>query len=168
VFSSEEIIERIGNITTNPLKGLKVAPYYGCMSLRPPKVTDVADCENPDTMERIITATGADIVGWSFRSICCGGGLSLSRTDIVKKMMLRIFEMADEAQADCLVTSCPMCHANLDTRMEEISTEYSRDFSIPVLYFSEMIGLAMGMNSKKWFKRHIISPVKMLKEKELM
>ena len=169
VFSSENIIENIKNLTVNPLSNLKVAAYYGCMSLRPPKVTGAKDCENPDILERIIKAVGADVIGWSFRTICCGGGLSLSRTDIARKMMLRILDMAEEAGADCLVTSCPMCQTNLDTRMKEISKEFSRDFHIPVLYFSELIGLALGSrNIKKWFRCHLVNPVKVLKEKGLL
>lgn len=169
LVSTEDIIEKIQNFTVKPLTNLKVAPYYGCMSMRPPKVTGVKDWENPDIMERIIKAVGAETIEWSFRTICCGGGLSLSRTDIARKMMLRILDMAEEAGADCLVTSCPMCQTNLDTRMKEISKEFSRDFYIPVLFFSELIGLALGSRDvKKWFRRHLVNPTKVLKERGLL
>lgn len=168
-LSSQDVIEKIENLITKPLTNLKVAAYYGCMSLRPPKVTGISDSENPGIMEKVISAVGAELVEWSFGTICCGGGLSLSRTDIARKMMFRILDMAEEADVDCLVTSCPMCQANLDTRMKEISKEYSRNFNIPVLFFSELIGLALGSKkAKKWFKNHLVNPVKILKQKGLI
>ena len=83
--------------------------------------------------------------------------------------MFRILDMAEESGVDCLVTSCPMCQANLDLRMKEISKEFSRNFNIPVLYFSELIGLALGSRSaKKWFKNHLVNPVKILKQRGLI
>lgn len=168
-LSSDDIVKKIEDLTVKPLNELRVAPYYGCMSLRPPGITDVKDCEDPDIMERIISATGAQVVEWSFRTVCCGGGLSLSRTDIARKMMLRIFEMAEEAEADCLVTACPMCQANLDTRMKEICSEFSRNFYIPVLFFSELIGLALGAGKiRKWLGHHLVDPSKILKKRGLL
>lgn len=169
VFSDETILEKLESMVVKPLNGLKVATYYGCMSLRPPKITDIKNCENPDSMENIMKAIGADIIDWSFRTVCCGGSLSLSRIDISTKMMFRIFDMADEAEIDCLVTSCPLCQTNLDTRMKDISKAYSRNFNIPILYFSELMGFAMGSKKAKgWFKKHLVNPMKILKKRGLM
>ena len=165
VLSDDAVLEEIKNSLKKPLSSLKVAAYYGCMSLRPPEIVDSEDCENPRSMEKIFTALGAEVVDWSFKSICCGGSLVLSRTDIVRKLVSRIFTMAGELEVDCLVTSCPMCQSNLDTRMNEIPG----NFNIPVLFISEIIGLALDSSDiNKWFKKHIVNPGKIFKKRGLM
>ena len=93
----------------------------------------------------------------------------MTRTDIVRKLNDRLLSMAMEAEADCLVTGCPMCQANLDTRQEELEKETGKKYNLPILYFTELMGLALGhRHTKKWFKRHITDPIKVLSAKGLL
>ena len=93
----------------------------------------------------------------------------MTRTDIVKKLTQRLLSMARDAEADCIVTGCPMCHSNLDTRQGELKKKAREDEALPVLYFTELIGLALGHRDvKKWLGRHITDPIKVLSKKGLM
>ena len=112
---------------------------------------------------------GADPIPWSYKTDCCGASLVMTRTDIVKKLTERLLSMAKEAEADCLVTGCPMCHANLDTRQGELEKETGKSYDLPILYFTELMGLALGHRDvKKWLGRHITDPMKVLSAKGLM
>ncbi len=112
---------------------------------------------------------GADPVPWSYKTDCCGASLVMTRTDIVKKLNDRLLSMAKEAEADCLVTGCPMCQANLDTRQVELEKETGKKFNLPILYFTELMGLALGHRDvKKWLGRHITNPIKILRGRGLI
>ena len=126
-------------------KDLKIASYYGCLLLRPPKVLKFDDPENPTSMEEIVEATGATSVDWELKTNCCGGGFTLSRTDVVLKLTNDILECAADAGADAIAVACPMCHANLDMRQKKIGKEYKRKYDIPIVYISELIGLALDL-----------------------
>jgi heterodisulfide reductase subunit B len=168
-FCDEAILEEVKKKLTKPLSGLKIACYYGCLTVRPPKVTGIQEYENPRHMDRLMKLLGADPVPWSYKTDCCGASLVMTRTDIVKKLNDRLLSMAMEAEADCLVTGCPMCQANLDTRQGELEKETGKKYNLPILYFTELMGLALGhRDAKKWFRRHITNPIKVLKDKGLM
>ena len=143
-YSMDEIAEK----QKKKPEGLKVASYYGCLLVRPPKVLKFDDPENPKTMDEIVTAIGAEAVDWEFKTSCCGGGFTLSRTDVVVKLTNDILEGAVEAGANAIAVACPMCHANLDMKQNNIEKEYGRRFNIPIVYISELIGLALGLNPK--------------------
>jgi heterodisulfide reductase subunit B len=169
LFCDEAISEEMRKKRIKPLSGLKVACYYGCLTVRPPKVTGIREYENPQHMDRLMKLLGADPVPWSYKTDCCGASLVMTRTDIVRKLNERLLSMAMEAEADCLVTGCPMCHANLDTRQEELEKETGKKYDLPILYFTELMGLALGhRDAKKWFSRHITDPIKVLSAKGLM
>jgi heterodisulfide reductase subunit B len=120
-------------------------------------------------MDHLMKLLGAEPIPWSYKTDCCGASLVMTRTDIVRKLSQRLLSMAKEAEADCLVTGCPMCQANLDTRQDELEKETKEKYDLPILYFTELMGLAMGHKDvKKWFRRHIVDPVKMLRAKRLM
>lgn len=136
--------EMVNNLKKTP-KNLKVASYYGCLLVRPPKVLQFDDPENPKSMDEIVKAIGATPVEWEFKTNCCGGGFTLSRTDVVLKLTNDILEGAMEAGADAIAVACPMCHANLDMRQKNIEKEYKRRFNIPIVYISELIGLALDL-----------------------
>ncbi|MBU1669912.1 MAG: CoB--CoM heterodisulfide reductase iron-sulfur subunit B family protein [Actinobacteria bacterium] len=147
------------------LGGLKAVPYYGCLLVRPPEVCCCDSVENPTDLDRFLAALGAEVRPWSFKTDCCGGSLSLSRTDVVERLVNRLFERAEEAGANCIVTACPMCTANLEMRQKPSKFGFSIPHPIPVLYFTEMLGLAMGLpDAEEWFKAHIIDPHPLLKE----
>ncbi len=168
-FSETSILNAVREKTVMSLSGLKVVCYYGCLSVRPPQITAVRDYEDPQHMDRLMDLLGAEPLPWSYKTDCCGASLVMTRTDIVRKLSYGLLEMAKEAEADCLVTACPMCQTNLDTRQEEIGSEFGQKYDLPTFYFTELMGLAMGHRAvKKWLARHLTDPVKLLSSKGLI
>jgi len=164
-----ELLKKIRDKITKPLNGLRVACYYGCLSVRPPKMTDAKNPENPQNMDRLMEVLGAQSIPWSFKTDCCGGSLALTRIDIVRRLVNRLFLMAVEAGADCIVTACPLCQANLDTREAEAAQVFQQNYNLPVYYFTELLGLAMGLSGiDSWLGRHIVNPRGLLEEKGLL
>lgn len=148
-------LEEVKAKVARKLKGLKVASYYGCLMVRPPEVCRYDDVENPVTMDQLVKALGAEPVEWSYKTDCCGGNLTLARPEHVVRLSDRLMAAAKEAGANCLVTACPECMANLDMR----STS-----GMPVFYFSELMGLAMRLpGADRWFKLHKIDPAPLLR-----
>ena len=138
--------------------------YYGCCLVRPPEITQFGDPENPRLMDDLMKALGAEVLDWSYKVECCGGDLALSRADIVTKLVGDICKAATEAGAAAIVTACPLCQANLDVRQPGSE-------KVPILYFSELLGLALGAEQrlvKSWLKRHLVSPKDLLKSQNLM
>ena len=164
IFANDVGVEEIEKRVKKPLKGLKLAAYYGCYLIRPPKISQLDDPENPTIMERILEAAGAETVDWTHKVECCGGNLMLSRTDMVVKLSTNVCDAAVKAGADAIVTACPLCQVNLDTRQAGAET-------IPVIQFSELLGLALGTEQKEvhsWFKKHIVDPSPVLKSAGLV
>ena len=134
------------------LNGLKVVPYYGCLLVRPPQVTQFDDPNHPRVMAALLNAIGAEVKPWSNATDCCGAGLSLSRADVVQKLVSRLAERAREAGADALVTACPLCQVNLEMRQ-------TSEPKMPAFYFTELLGLAFGLPEVgKWWSKHLIDP----------
>jgi heterodisulfide reductase subunit B len=168
-FCAEPILEEVKKKRTKPLAGLKVVCYYGCLTVRPPKLTGIRQYENPQHMDHLMECLGAEPIQWSYKTDCCGASLVMTRTDIIRKLGQRLLSMAKEAEADCVVTGCPMCQANLDTRQEELEKESGEKYDLTILYFTELMGLALGHKDvKKWLSRHITDPIKVLSNKGLM
>lgn len=168
-FCEEPLLEEIKKKKAKPLRGLKTVCYYGCLTVRPPKLTGIKEYENPLHMDRLMELLGAEPLPWSYKTDCCGASLVLTRTDIIRKLGQRLLSMALEAEADCIVTGCPMCQANLDTRQQELKKEDGGRYELPVLYFTELMGLALGHKDvKKWLGRHVTDPIKVLSRKGLM
>lgn len=167
-LTDSELMDKIKNLKKRPLAGLKVVCYYGCLLVRPPRVTGAKNYENPDEMDRLMKLLGAEPVPWSYKTDCCGGSLVLSRTDIVRRLVQKLLDKAMEAGAEAIVVACPLCQSNLDTRQEEISREAGKKYDLPVIYFTELVGLAMGhRDAGKWIKKHFVSPMKLLTSKGL-
>ncbi len=165
----EEVLTLIKQKVKTPLKGLKTVCYYGCLTVRPPRITDALNCEDPQAMDELMALLGADNRPWSYKTDCCGGGLMLSRTDIVVRLSGKLLQMAEEAGADCIVTACPLCQANLDTRQAEVSKTLGKNTHIPIFYFTELLGLALGSGEAgQWVKRHIVEPRTLLKDHNLL
>lgn len=168
-FCEEWMLEEVKRKKVKPLSGLKVVCYYGCLTVRPPKVTGIRDYENPHHMDRLMEWLGAEPIPWSYKTDCCGASLVMTRTDIVRNLGQKLLSMAKEAEADCLVTGCPMCQSNLDTRQDELEKEGGQKFDLPILYFTELMGLALGHRDvKKWLGRHLTDPTKVLNRKGLI
>jgi len=152
-----------------PLKGLKVACYYGCLLVRPREIVNFDDDENPQIMDRLIDALGAEAIEWDFKVSCCGASLPLSRHDIVLKLSNRILSQAKQLGADCVAVACPMCHSNLDAYQKEIEAEYKNRLDLPILYFTQLIGLALDFSPKQLhLGKHFTDPLPMLRGKGLI
>jgi heterodisulfide reductase subunit B len=126
----------------------KVACYYGCYLTRPPKLATCERAEDPQEMDDLLRLVGADPIDWAFKVECCGAGLSISRTDTVAELSGRILADAVHRGAQVLVVACPMCHTNLDLRRDAIAKRGRVHSAIPVLYVSQVIGLALGLDER--------------------
>lgn len=167
VLGKAEVLETIKHKVKRNLSGLKVACYYGCLLTRPQKI-DVPDAENPDSMDKICAAVGAEAVDWPHKTECCGAGFSISKTEIVIKLTHDILEMAKAARADCIAVACPLCQANLDMRQKRIENEYKTKFNLPVMYITQITGLALGIPGKNLgLDKLIVEPYELLKRKGL-
>lgn len=142
-------LETIGNAVKHSLNGLKVACYYGCLLVRPPEVVEFDDPENPTSLDRLVTAIGGESIDWPYKVECCGGGLSLSRTDVVIELANSILGMAESAGADCIAVSCPMCQVNLDLRQQDIKKQTGKNYQMPVVYITQLLGLGLGISPAK-------------------
>jgi heterodisulfide reductase subunit B2 len=169
MFHIDELLKRMKERIVKPLTGLKVVPYYGCLAVRPVEVVEPADPENPMQMDHILEALGAEVLSWPYKTDCCGGSMALTRTDLVMKLSRKLLDMALSVEADALVTLCPMCQANLDTRQADISRETGKQYQVPIIYVTELIGVALGSpNSAAWFEKHLVSPQSLLAAKGLI
>lgn len=147
-------LEKIRGRVKRPLKNLKTACYYGCALVRHPKITHFDDPENPQSMDRLMESLGAQPVGWSYKNDCCGADLALTHGDVVRELVGRIVLMSQEAGAHCIVTSCGLCQANLEMR---------QDLGVPIFYFTELMGVAFDVDGRdRWWKKHMISPKRLL------
>ncbi|MDD3023894.1 MAG: CoB--CoM heterodisulfide reductase iron-sulfur subunit B family protein [Syntrophomonadaceae bacterium] len=136
--------EKIADKVSNPLKGMKAACYYGCLLVRPKGHTGFDDDEDPQTMDKVVRALGAETVNWSHKTECCGAALATSRPDIGKKMIYEVIKNARAAGAECMVTACPLCMMNLDMRQAAVAKEYKIDLPMPVYYVTELLAIACG------------------------
>jgi len=150
--------ERISAEVRIPLNGLKIVTYYGCLLVRPPEITQFDDPDNPQVMAELLRATGVEVMPWSHATDCCGGSLSLSRSDVVQHLVGRLAERAREAGADAIVTACPLCQVNLEMRQ-------TNQPKIPAFYFTELLGLAFGLpEASGWWGKHLIDPRPVLEQ----
>ncbi|HOW26068.1 MAG TPA: CoB--CoM heterodisulfide reductase iron-sulfur subunit B family protein [Bacteroidales bacterium] len=139
-----------------PLKDLKVASYYGCQLIRPYATFD--DQWNPHTMDDIARAMGATPVDWPLKSRCCSGSMTSTMTDIGLRMNYVILKEAKSRGADVIITACPLCQFNLECFQGKISRKLKDDVRIPVMYFTQLMGLAMGIPAKKLGLKQMLSP----------
>jgi len=138
-------LDRIKAAVKKPLADLKIASYYGCLLVRPAEVMQFDDPENPTSMDQLVEAMGGVSLDWPHKVECCGGGLSMTRTDLVLKLSDSILEMAKQAGADCVVVACPMCQVNLDLRQIDIEKQMGRRHNMPILYITQLLGLCLGI-----------------------
>jgi len=141
-------IENIRSRVVRSLNGFRPACYYGCLLTRPPREVQFDDCENPGSMERLLTALGAEPVEWNFKTECCGAGMTLADEAIVLDLSHKILGNAAAHGANCIVVACPMCHVNLDMKQADIESRYGVRHDMVVYYLSDLVGLALGLDEK--------------------
>jgi len=142
VLRDEVGYEAIEEAVERPLEGLKVAPYYGCMLLRP-RGLGVDDPDHPRVMEELLSALGAEVVDHPYKVECCGSYLTAGRADVVEVRVAAIAGAAVQRGADLIATSCPLCQFNLDTRLSQAAGRRGTP-SIPSVYFTQLLALALG------------------------
>jgi heterodisulfide reductase subunit B len=168
LLTDPEVLELVQQRVKKPLAGLKAVCYYGCLLMRPPNVTGARNYETPEMMDQVFAALGGTPVPWSYKTECCGGGLALGRPDIVMKLTDKLCLQAQAAGAEAFVTACPMCQGNLDMRQQEAAKAFDRNYNLPVFYLSELAALSLGYpRSEAWWKKHLIDPRPLLREKGL-
>jgi heterodisulfide reductase subunit B len=154
-LSRADLLAKAAARLIRPLAGLTLACYYGCLSLRHPHVTDAPDWEQPRTLEHIVENLGARTVAWSHRTECCSGSLTMARPDIAEHLVADIVSAARRAGAEALVTDCPMCQANVETRQKKEPTAAG----LPVFFVSELMEAALtGVYPSRQQRTHLVAP----------
>jgi heterodisulfide reductase subunit B len=162
LLATPERLDALERKAFNELGGLSAVCYYGCLTVRPPDITRHPDPENPKSMDRLLERMGVEVRSWPYKTRCCGTSLAMTRTDIVVKLCDDIVGMARRAGADAIVTACPLCFVNIDTRQSE-------DEPLPVLYFTELMALYMDLDGwQRTLRRHKVSPMRLLRSKGVL
>ena len=147
VFVNDVGLEIISLYVKKPLEGLKIANYYGCQLVRPEKGFD--DKENPTSMENLFSTIGAEEVYFPYKLRCCGGMLMTTFEDAALKLSEEILDCAAENGADCIVTTCPLCQMNLEAYKNKINKKFNKNYKMPILFFSQVLGVAMGLSEEE-------------------
>jgi heterodisulfide reductase subunit B len=143
-----------------PLKGLKVAPYYGCQLVRP---NGFDDPESPHSLDELVASLGADVVPWQMKVQCCGSSLSMPEPEVALGLVNKILRNAKENGAQCLVTPCPLCQINLDAYQSLVNSYFKTNYNLPVLFVTQLIGVALGIKPNALaLSRNIVSPMRVL------
>lgn len=157
VFTTPEVLAQVDGKVRKELTGLKPACYYGCLLVRPPKVLGFDDAENPQSLDKAMETIGAKPVEWYFKNECCGASFGLSKSEIVVKLVGDIISNAKKQGANCIVTACPLCMTNLEMRQDAAGKLRGEDLTMPIFYFTELVGLAMEVPGvKKCFASHLV------------
>ncbi len=160
--------QRIGELVERPLADLRIAPYYGCMLLRPAEA-GIDDPEEPSVQEELLSALGAEPVDTPYKKVCCGSYQTVRDPSAVAGLAYDILEHARSAGAEAVVTSCPLCAFNLDSRQREVREEHPSFQEIPVLYFTQLMALALGLGADRCgFHRNYVNPEPLLRHKGLI
>lgn len=142
-------IEKVSQEVTHIIPDMKVAPYYGCILNRPPEIAQFDDPENPVSMDRVISALGIEVTDFAFKMECCGAAFGVPKRKMVNQLTYKVLSMALDSGANCIAVACPLCQQNLDLRQAQVNETMGSKFNIPVLYFTQIMGLAYGFSSKE-------------------
>lgn len=167
----EELARRV----KNSLQGVKVANYYGCMYTRPRHIFPEKDkgpgsesTSKPHFMDDLLAAAGADNVDFPLKTACCGGAHSLSDSDTSTRLVLNILETAEACGAEVIATECPTCHTGLEMHQVRAEKVLGRKTNVKILYFTQLLGMALGLSPKKvGVQENLSDPRELLAEKGL-
>jgi heterodisulfide reductase subunit B len=152
--------EGISSKVTRPLKGLKVAAYYGCQLVRP---NGFDDPESPHSLDELVTSLGAEAVPWELKARCCGSSLIMPEPDVALGLINKLLKNAQARGAQCLVTPCPLCQINLDAYQSQVNSKFNTSYNLPVLFVTQLIGVALGLPAKELaLEKNIVSPMRVL------
>jgi heterodisulfide reductase subunit B len=151
------------------LEGLMVAPYYGCLLLRPQDEIGLDDPDEPTILHNLLSSLGCEVVDFPHKTECCGSYLTMSAPDAAEELAYTILRSAVREGAEAMVTSCPLCQFNLDYRQGEMVNKHSDMAPLPILYFTQLLGIALGLDSTDYrFDQHYVDPRPLLKKKGLI
>jgi heterodisulfide reductase subunit B len=168
VVVNEYGLEAIGKLLQKNLGGMKVVCYYGCLSARPQKIVGFDDPVYPSYLDRLTRTLGGEPIEWPLKTECCGGSFSVSRKDIVLKLTRDLLGMAKDLGAEAVVADCPLCQFNLDFRQEEVEKEYGVRLGLPVFYFTQLLGICLGLSEEALgLKKLNVNPFGLLESKNL-
>jgi len=160
-------VEALKARAVKKLKGLSLAPYYGCIMNRPPEIMRFDHHENPVAMDKIVEALGAEAAPFPLKVECCGAAYGVPRSDVTARLTARLLDAVEDCGADAVVTACPLCHMNLDLRQSQVNRKQRRGFNIPILYITQVIGLALDIAPEKLgMDLHAVDPRPLLKKLE--
>jgi len=142
ILLDKDTLEVLSSTMSRELTGLKVAPYYGCMMVRPGYGFDSPRW--PSSLGRLIEAVGAEVASFPLQASCCGGAFIISEPDLALDLIRKILTSVQESGARCIVTPCPLCQTNLDAYQASVNSKFGTEFNIPVLFVSQLIGFALG------------------------
>ena len=163
VFTNDIGCDEIASKVKRNIDGLKVAPYYGCQIVRPSHSFDHP--EFPQSLDRLLKSLGAEVTPFPLKARCCGGSLVFSEEDVALGLIHKLLDSASSNGATCIATVCPLCQASLDLYQSRVNAKSKTKFNLPVLFFTQLIGLALGIESKALgFDKCIVSPEKVLSE----
>jgi heterodisulfide reductase subunit B len=141
-------LDYVRSKVVNPLKGLRVAPYLGCMVPRPDYDQRWSDHEHPDELDRLLAALGAEVIDFPLKTHCCGGHMTQIGPSTAFELIRRLISSADQYKADIMVTVCPMCQMNLDAYQGETNRYFHTNYQMPIVFFTQLMGLAFGLEAK--------------------
>jgi len=166
ILRDEIGFDTVGEHVKRDLKGLKVAPFYGCMLLRPFEEMRFDDKENPRIFEDFLRSIGSEPVDFPYKIECCGSFQSVGAPDVATECGYSILTSAMRNGAEAVVTTCPLCQFNLDTKQKEMKEKYLDFSGIPVLYFSQLMGLSFDLPRETLdFARNDVDPLPLLEKK---
>lgn len=142
-------LEKIRSKVVRPLSGLRVAPYYGCMIVRPDPDNRYGNPEYPTALDKLLDALGATVIDFPQKTHCCSGHMTQISPDVAYELLHRLISGADRYEADMMVTLCPMCQLNLDAYQADMNSHMGTDYHMPCLYFTQLMGLAFGHDPKE-------------------
>jgi succinate dehydrogenase / fumarate reductase, cytochrome b subunit len=149
--------EQLKQVAHKGLKGLKVAPFYGCQILRPSKLLGFEDPDRPSSLEAIIEACGGEAIDYPAKIKCCGFPIIQAREETALGELVQPIRQSIEAGADAMVTPCPLCHLSLDAWQSKLEAQTGEAFRMPILHLSQLVGVAAGLEeSELKFKRHVV------------
>ncbi|HIE58158.1 MAG TPA: disulfide reductase [Anaerolineales bacterium] len=158
IFVNDIGFDAIAEKVTHPLYNLQVAAYYGCLVTRPAKIESFDSPEYPTSLDTMMQKLGATVVDFPLKAHCCGGHMTQISEDVALELIRRLLKNAADYDADVIVTLCPMCQFNLDAYQDAVNKKFGTKYKIPILYFTQMIGLALGIKPKALgFGKELIS-----------
>ena len=138
-------LDALAEKVTKPLYDLRVAPYYGCVIVRPELGDSFDNPEYPTSLDHLMKKLGAFVVDFPMKAHCCGGHMTQISEKVALELIRRLLKNASDYQADMIVTLCPMCQLNLDAYQESVNKVFGTNYQLPILYFTQMMGLALGV-----------------------